>query len=80
MSGGEYFEWIRIYYALDIGVSTFRSYDRNLVTLCASEIVIFNNSFYSKRYAAGDAVSSGDSSLSPSTVNLTLNSYEFSGW
>ena len=46
MSGGEYFECILIYSALDIGVSNkryFRSKDINIAPLSASEIVLLNS-------------------------------------
>ena len=58
MSGGKCFEWIIVYSTLDIRVSkkkSFVSHDRNFAPLCASDIVIFNISFYFKRDAAGDA-------------------------
>ena len=57
MYGGKYFELILMYYTLGIEVSKkkyFRSQDINLAPLSASEIVLLNNSFYFKRYAAGD--------------------------
>ena len=47
--------------------------------MCASEIVIFNSSFYSKRYAAGEDTYSGYYNMSPTNGNLTLNGYDFSG-
>ena len=82
MSGGKYFEWIIIYYAIDIGGSkkkSFRSLDRNIIPLCASKIVLLDSSAYSKRDASGDATSSGYSNLPSPTVNLTLNGSDFSG-
>ena len=60
MSGGKYFECILMYYTLDIGVSkkkNFRSQDINLAPLRASEIVLLNSSFESKRDAADDDAS-----------------------
>ena len=57
MSAGKYFDCILIYSALDIGVSKkkyFRSQDINLAPLRASEMVLLNSSFDSKRDAAGD--------------------------
>ena len=82
MSGGEYLECILIYSAPDIGVSkkkSFRSYDKNIAPLCASENVLLNSSFYFKIYAAGYDAYSGYSNLPPTTVNLTMNGSAFSG-
>ena len=79
--GGEYFKCILIYYSLDIGVYNkkyFRSQDINLAPLRASEIVLLNSIFYSKRDAAGDDVSSGYSSLSSPTVSMNLYGSYFS--
>ena len=82
MSGGKYFEFILIYFVLDIGVSKkkcFRSQDINLPPLRASEIVLLNKSFESIRDDAGDDTSLGYSSLSSPTVSLTLYGFDFSG-
>ena len=57
----------------------FRSQDINIAPLSASEILILNRIFYSKRDASGDDASSGYSSLSPPTVSLTLYGSGFSG-
>ena len=68
--------------ALDIGVSrknNFRSQDINLAPLRASEIVLLNSSFYSKRDASGDDASSRYSIMSPPTVSLILYGSGFSG-
>ena len=82
MSVGKYFECILIYYALGIGFSKkkyFRSQDINLSPRRASEIVLLNSNSDSQRDASGDDASSGYSSLSPPTVNLTLYGSDFSG-
>ena len=57
----------------------FRSQDINPAPRRASEIVLLNSSFYSKRDAADDDASSGYSSLSPPTDNLNLYRSYFSG-
>ena len=70
-----------MYYALDMEVSKrkyFRSQDINLAPLRASEMVILNISFDSKRNAAGDDASSGYSSILPPTVNLNRCGSDFS--
>ena len=81
MSGGKYFECIFMYSALDMGFprKSFSSQDINLAPLRASEMVLLNSSFDPKRDASGDNASSGYSSLSPPTFNLTLYGYDFSG-
>ena len=64
-----------------MGVSkkiSFRSHDKNLAALCASDSVLLNNSFDSKRDSAGDAASSVYSSLSLPTVDLNLKDSDFS--
>ena len=58
---------------------SFRSQDINLVPLRTYEMVLLISSFDSKRDAAGDDESSGYSSLSPPTINLTLHGSYFSG-
>ena len=71
-----------MYSALDTGVSnkkSFRSQDIKIAPLRASEIVLLNRSFEYKRDGAGGDASSGYSSLSPPTVNLTLYSSYFVG-
>ena len=83
MSGGKYFEPILIHSALDIRVSKknhSRSQDINLAPLRASEIVLLNSIFDSKRGDAGEDASSGYSSLSTPTGSLTLYGSDFSGW
>ena len=83
MSVGKYFECIIVYSDLEIIVSKkkiFRSQDRNLAPRRASEIMLLNSSFYSKRDADGDDASSGCSILFPPTVNLTLYGPYFIGW
>ena len=57
----------------------FWSQDINLAPLRASEIVLLNSSFYSKRYSSGDDASSGYSILSPPIVSLTMYVSGFSG-
>ena len=82
MSGGKYFECILVYSAIDMWVSRkkyFRSQEINLPTMRASEMVVLNSNFESKRDAAGDNASSWYSSLSPRTVNLVRNGSDFSG-
>ena len=82
MSVGRYFEFILIYYALGIGVSkkrSFQSQDINFSPWRAYEIVLLNISFDSKGDAAGDAAPSGYSSMSPTTVNMNLYGFDFSG-
>ena len=71
-----------MYSALDIGVSKkkyFRSQEIHLAPLRASEMVLLNSSFDSKRDDAGDDTSSGYSSLLQPTVNLTMYGSDFSG-
>ena len=82
MYGEKYSECILIYSYLDIGFykeQSFRSQDINLAPWRASEILIMNSSFYSKGGASGDNASSGYSSLSPPTANMTLYGSDFSG-
>ena len=82
MSGGKYFEWILVYFSLVVGVyskKSFISHNKNLSPLCASEIVIFNINFYSKRDDSVYDASYRYSNLSPPTVNMTLNGSDFIG-
>ena len=82
MSVGRYFEFILIYYALGIGVSkkrSFQSQDIKFSPRCAYGIVLLNISFDSKGDAAGDAAPSGYSRMSPTTVNMNLYGFDFSG-
>ena len=82
MSGGKYFEYILVYFDLDIGISRkkyFRSQDINLAPQRASGIMVLKSSFDSKRDAAGDNASSGYSNISFPTVNMALNVFDFSG-
>ena len=57
----------------------FISHDKNLAPLCAYEMFLLNSGFDSKIDAAGCDELSGCSNLSPPTINLTLNGYDFSG-
>ena len=71
-----------MYSALGIAFSkkkSFRSQDINLAPVRTSEMVLLNSSFDSTRDADGDDVSSGYSSISSPTVNLTLYGSDFSG-
>ena len=82
MSGGKYFEFSIIYYALDIVVpqnKSLRSHNINLVPWRAYEIVLLKSIFDSKIDAAGDDTSSSYYNMSPPTDNMTLNGSDFSG-
>ena len=82
MSSEKQLECILVYSALDIGASKkkyFRSHNIHFAPLCASEVVLLDIIFDSKRGAAGDNISSGHYNLSSPTVNLTLNGSGFIG-
>ena len=82
MSGKKCFECILIYSDLDIGFSkgkSFRSHDINLTRRRASEILQLKSSFYSKKDAYENDAYSRYPNLSPPTVNLNLNGYDFRG-
>ena len=57
----------------------FRSQNINLVPRRAFETLLLNISFDSKGDAAGDAAPSGYSRMSPTTVNMNLYGFDFSG-
>ena len=82
MSGGEYFECILIYSSLDIEFYKkyyFWSQDINLAGRRASEILLLQIIFDSKRDAAGNDALSEYYSLCPPTVSMTLYGSDFSG-
>ena len=82
MSDETYSVCILIYSDIDIVVSlkqSFRSQYINISRHLAYEIVLLKSIFDSKRVTASDDALLEYSSLSPPTVNLTLNGYGFIG-
>ena len=60
-------------------IKSFKSHDKNIVSLCEYETVLLNSTFISKIAAAEDATSFRYSNLSQPTVNLTMNGSDLSG-